>query len=69
MTKLGLDAVDSATGSLLEETVVPLTLAADRRINPGRWVLSPWYRNVDQTVFSDRAQALGWMNTHAGTAC
>ncbi|RNL81656.1 tetratricopeptide repeat protein [Halostreptopolyspora alba] len=66
MTTLTPEAVEPAATALLD-TMVPLTLAADRRINPGRWVLSPLYATVDDTVFEDRSHAIEWMNTHAGT--
>lgn len=48
-------------------TIEPLTLSADRRINPDRWVLSPRYTNANPTMFSDRAEAVEWFDANAGT--
>ncbi|TQN27765.1 hypothetical protein FHX37_4494 [Haloactinospora alba] len=66
MTTLTPEAAEPATTALFD-TMVPLTLAADRRINPGRWVLSPKFAAADVTVFEDRSHAIEWMNAHAGT--
>lgn len=48
------------------EAMVPLTLAADRAINPGRWVLSVHYDNLGEPPFTTRDEALSWMREWAG---
>lgn len=48
------------------EVMVPLVLAADRAINPGRWVLSVHYDNLGESRFTTRDDALTWMGEWAG---
>lgn len=48
------------------EVMVPLALAADRAINPGRWVLSVHYDAIGDNPFASREDALAWMREWAG---
>ncbi|WP_017623426.1 tetratricopeptide repeat protein [Nocardiopsis chromatogenes] len=60
----GPEDVEPAVESLLD-VVEPLALAADRRLNPNRWVLSPRYENITN-AFASTQDALHWYDANAG---
>lgn len=64
-TPPALDDVESAVYSLMS-TMEPSVLAADRCINPDRWVLSPRYETADMTIFA-RSEAVEWFDANAET--
>lgn len=59
------DDVEGVVRSLMS-TVEPLTLAADRRINPGRRILNTRYERASVDVGST-TEAVEWFDTHART--
>lgn len=68
MSVLAAPAAEAADTSTREhlEVMVPLALAADRAINPNRWVLAVHYDTIGESPFATRDDALTWMREWAG---
>ena len=64
-TTLASESAEISTREYIE-VMVPLVLAADRAINPGRWVLSVHYDDLGESPFANRDEALSWMREWAG---